>query len=539
MRWVLRNLVGVSALSLGLAACNSERLEELDEIRATDYKTTDVYANFCTSDASAVKSKLKFIFVLDKSGSNQGTATELGTDPDGSRRYDAIMHFLDQSVIPDPTISYALVNFSTNASRPGNDRFIDKAAFETKVINQKFESGCVYADKYDSGCPADGGWTNYLNAYSVVNELIAHDIQQAKDNLDEIESSSYVVFFVTDGAPITGGTPGNYIYQSTSDILGAVRGLKGLETLGENEPYVDIIQVHSLFYYNQVGDPAAETLLEQVADEGEGDFYSVSAGELIDFTRFGVPIREVKRVLRDVFVQNTNTTWENGLLKADSDGDTLSDVTEERLGSDPSVADTDGNGVDDGVEYRTNGKPCKDLLCRPGSFAEPYSSCTSFGDLDSDRLNDCEERVALDSYQSRWDSNSDWIPDGLAFAMYLAYSGNAEGSLDPDGDLVSTYQEVKDNTPPLFPNGSIVGLKQAKYFLTVESDDRIRTCYKLQVKDLAMRSDSKGNVMADLIRIWVVENTAVIDNKSFLKIAEKRVDPNGNGAITFERGDFQ
>jgi hypothetical protein len=58
----------------------------------------------------------------------------------------------------------------------------------------------------------------------------------------------------------------------------------------------------------------------------------------------------------------------------DSDGDGLTDVEEERLGTDPSEADTDGDGTDDGAEVEGNTDPT-DADDKPYAGGWPKDSC--------------------------------------------------------------------------------------------------------------------------------------------------------------------
>src|SRR6185436_12385344 len=70
----------------------------------------------------------------------------------------------------------------------------------------------------------------------------------------------------------------------------------------------------------------------------------------------------------------------------DRDGDALADVTEAVLGTDPTKADTDGDGINDGAEVRQGANPLDGLpgttgvlgaVATPG-FASDVSTC---GDL--------------------------------------------------------------------------------------------------------------------------------------------------------------
>ena len=72
------------------------------------------------------------------------------------------------------------------------------------------------------------------------------------------------------------------------------------------------------------------------------------------------PVRlRAKRTARDRLVRIPIS-----VLRADRDGDGLTDLVEERLGTDPTSADTDGDGVSDGVDYAPLTKPAHDPRAR-------------------------------------------------------------------------------------------------------------------------------------------------------------------------------
>lgn len=515
-----------------IVGCSDEKLKELERLFTVDAKPLEVRASFCTIPANKVKSKLKFLFAMDKSTSNQST------DPDGSRRYTPLLSFLNNAV-DDPTVYYSLINFSNEAGLanglPSNGLMNDRQGFINIVT---YESNPENRSPPD---PLDNGDTNYLAALGKIQKVIEDDINAAKA-APEIESSAYAVFFISDGVPIVNGR-----VQSKRDILNAVDAVMALEF---NSPeYVDQILLSTAYYY--IGnpdippttfDPDAKALLAEMADpkHGKGLALNFGAGQVIDFRQFAIPERNVKHNLRDIFFGNENAMWWNGDYLADSDGDAIPDKIEVQHGSYPLKVDSDGNGVSDGIEYFATGKPCTDSRCRP-DFASAYLSCQpyevagattrTFTDKDKDLLDDCAEKVILRSKSDNFDSNSDWIPDHLAFRRGIAFiSGTSESLLDPDQDKLMTYYEIKYNTPPYYDNNRILGLKQTKFTLKTLSDDPVQTCYELKVDDLMTLGPD------DLIRAYIFENTSIIDNKKFMRMGQKRATSN---IVEFIDSDFK
>lgn len=507
-----------------------EDLVPLDEFSVAENSITSLRGEFCTLPSDAVKSKLKMIIVMDKSGSNQNVPPDnAGTDIDGMRRYAPIKQML-QSYTADPTVFFSLVNFS-NTGNVVQEFTNDKDAF-LQVIEQQHNPS-----NQTPPHPNDGGWTNFEDALKTVHNMIDADIKAAKE-LPEVTSSYYVVFFISDGAPYVNGNDPDDL-QDKPVILDLVESILALSE--ESKMYVDSIQLHTGYYYNNTNPNAdAQTYMREMALKGFGDFFEFSAGEAIDFSQFALPTRNVKHVLRDVLLADLNSLWVEGKLYLDSDGDGVPDKTENDFGSNPQKADSDDNGVSDGVEMFAMGKPCKDDRCTPAG-AQPFGSCSQwidnssttarYTDLDKDGLNNCEEQVVLKSKIDSFDSNEDWMPDFLGLRNNIAFvAGSQEVQLDPDGDKTSNYNEVKLGTPIKFANDRLMGFKPFKYDLNVVSDDAEHTCYSLEINDIKMLQD------VEKFRLFLLENTAIIDTKRFMRTLD--VTLRLGETTTFTRDDF-
>jgi Bacterial TSP3 repeat len=109
--------------------------------------------------------------------------------------------------------------------------------------------------------------------------------------------------------------------------------------------------------------------------------------------------------LKRFFAFNRNAMARDGQQLVDSDGDGLSDDQERAIGTDPLNPDTDGDGLGDGLEVKMGLDPLT---------ANVITSCNPNLDTDQDKLNDCEERV-LGTEECVADTDGDGLPDFIEF----------------------------------------------------------------------------------------------------------------------------
>ncbi len=112
----------------------------------------------------------------------------------------------------------------------------------------------------------------------------------------------------------------------------------------------------------------------------------------------------------------------------DDDEDGLTNAQEARLGTDPNVADTDGDGLSDGEEVRR------------------YRTDPLRGDTDGDGLSDGDEVMKYRTDPNQVDTDGDGLSDGDEVMKY----GTDPLKIDTDGDTLSDGDEVlKHKTDPL------------------------------------------------------------------------------------------
>lgn len=514
--------------------CSSPTIEKYVE---TSYKVSKIGIDFCTTPADSIQSKLKFIFVQDRSGSNQRRFTlttppqqYAGTDPTGVRRFPAIISFLDglatQQSFDEQNTYYSFINFSTdpNLVRFGAQNFINDRDTFIDYVDQQGRPPYT-----DTNNPADDGWTNYRDTLTEVQTLINADVTAAERDFNNGVTptkiaSTYIIFFISDGEPINledgSTTPA---LQPLNQILSLVRRIVDLQNTKSD--YVDGISINTAFY-SDTANPVAEDYLRRMAQEGFGTFMSFLGNSAIDFTAFSIPPRTVRFSLKELWLTNSNAVWEDEFYKADADADGLSDEKEEFLGSNPNAYDSDGNRLGDGFEYRLDGRPCASANCAPRA-----SACTNVpnGDTDLDDLNNCEEqRLGADRRDP--DYNRDYIPDGLAmkWGINVVDASNA-ASLDPDSDGVSNYNELKYNSPIDFRNSLVPQLRLTSYTGRQLSTNVQQDCYHYDVHNMVFLSPT------DRFRVYVIENTRATNERRVIRRAE---GPSNFGTFNLTETDF-
>jgi hypothetical protein len=117
----------------------------------------------------------------------------------------------------------------------------------------------------------------------------------------------------------------------------------------------------------------------------------------------------------------TNITFSSGI--DDVDGDDLSTFDEYRQNTNPTLADTDGDGLSDGREVNLQG-------------TDPLRV-----DSDSDGLSDADELNMYGTNPLSTDSDKDGLPDGWEVANSLNPVSGSDALADADGDGLTNLEE--------------------------------------------------------------------------------------------------
>ena len=555
----------IVVIATTLSACGKSQLTELGQAIETTHSSTQVTVNFCLDPAYVPKQNLKTIIVLDHSNSNQinyklaadGTpavvngsidvSATYATDPNGLLRYGAtntpgtLLNFLYTQSIAAPTDStqrfYALVDFNSQKSTypPNSSGFTsDIADFYQAVLTDSQAGSGNGVTK-----PSDGGATDYLTALQAVNGIITADVQAAVacaarattatptaqcPNPGQQVASSYVVVFMSDGAPITSITGvgqdanGNVVVtgpvkanaQSTTDILGQVATLASLSA---NVKFVTSVNFFTIYYYYPGNvDVNGQKLLAQMAQVGNGIAYNQLSGSSIDYSKFQPPLKRIKYSLADVFVTNASATWWGTKYVADLDRDGLPDSVETTWGTDPTKADSDGNGVSDFVEYQIAAGAPRQSVNYAANLCQNIQRTTVAGAItfrasDLSGLNDCE-KLALNNVGGigNADSNGDLIPDFLEYKSGLPFQlGTAPAINVRDQDGLTTYQKIKYGLPVNISTAQLLSPQPASYDLRMVSSTASRDCFRLNVSNLPTVT------ALDVVRVDVLEKSELLN----------------------------
>lgn len=552
----MKILSAFAAFLTFLVACTPSSLVPLDKNAPVSLQYIDIDANFCTLPRAVAKQKVKYLFILDHSESNKpgfpdplNPTDVTNTDSTGARRYGPLINFV-RNLVPDPNnlTYFSLIDFDDKAYQPtGMTGFVqDPVAFvDTYATPDWIGTGSATAP-----VPVDQGFTNYQAALQMAFHLIRTDaLSESFAPTNPITTTNYQIIFVSDGTPTVATAPGSptpVVTQSfLVDISPVITSIMNIKTDPTLSPYIGGILLNTVYYFI-TGIPivAAQTLLNQMSNAGNGQYLEFNSGQSIAYQAFAPPVRNIRYNLADVWVENENVIGaDNGQLQLDSDGDGIPNSEELILGSNPYSADSDGNGVSDLVEYRTKGAPCNDAKCAPAG-RDTYAICDGFNPTvassgqvtfphsNNDALNDCE-KFTLGADRNTFDSNGDFVPDFLSLKNSIPFIAETTGAfLSPFGDSINNYNKLKLGYPTTVSMNNLLGFQpRVNALVHVASGSDDFDCYHLTSKSVAVLQ--QGNS----IKLSLILNNSVIDNKTIMSVASQKW--NGKDQIMyFNNGDF-
>jgi hypothetical protein len=205
-------------------------------------------------------------------------------------------------------------------------------------------------------------------------------------------------------------------------------------------------------------------LLSQMSYAGAGSTQVFTSAEQISggFLKVGQDLFTSRDplVYKEFLVSNENVLATPLGLQVDTDGDGLSDLTEQQLKTCPEDEDSDGDGLGDALEVKLAldplkaGSPveCLELKFKNETGEDPCNEGTDKtwirydNDKDRDGLNACEERL-LGTEDTLYDSDADGIPDRVEFKVGTNYLA-VDPHMDADQDGVTNREEVRSHTDP-------------------------------------------------------------------------------------------
>ncbi|MDD9945205.1 MAG: hypothetical protein OXU20_29450 [Myxococcales bacterium] len=167
--------------------------------------------------------------------------------------------------------------------------------------------------------------------------------------------------------------------------------------------------------------------MRNLAFSGLGSYQRYNNQAALTPAAFDVLRERARLGVKALFVANLNAKPAAGGPVVDSDADGLSDAEESELGTSPTNPDTDEDGITDLIESVVDFDPLSE------DMPVACNGVDASIDTDLDGLNDCEEAV-LGTEPTLVDSDGDGMPDQLelyAFTDYLEPDGELDA--DGDG----------------------------------------------------------------------------------------------------------
>jgi hypothetical protein len=491
-----QKLIKMFLIALIAVACTNTYLYDgrRDDEVPNDRALT-VRGEFCTPASDEVKRPIKVLIAMDASQSMEVT------DPLGSRAK-ATIDLID-NLPQEPEVSFVVMLFagSTTAWLNKNALCITQGT-TTPTCVPRFEQVTSYsvADKIRlrevilnfaaPGNMANRDSTDFVKPLTDMYALINRDIANlALVGGTQETRGRYSVIFLSDGQPT--------INQDRELLCGdGVRRLRQLKDLADDvrvntahvfQPTQVIASTNCDIDggYNPPGGaraciyptlPAAACplllvnqnadRLKQMAALGGGQFRDFRNNEPINFLNFA--FGQVRRtyVFDKLVVSNFSAPPQSAIELADTDSDGLLDRhpdpkvrDEAKEGTNPWVADTDGDGFSDGVEVyfrqrltangaaATSFNPNQRMLPDGGGVDRGCPAELRGVDQDCDGLTDCDEQI-IGTNALRADSDDDGVPDSVEFKLGTQPASD-DLRQDVDNDGLSNADEVSFHLDPL------------------------------------------------------------------------------------------
>ncbi len=447
---------------LALLACSRTTLEPVPEEPPPprDDRVT-LEGRLCTSPPGSKRFPLRVLFVVDASESMEVTDPP---DPETGETFreqavraawQTLLQTEDGAPRIDADARVGVVRFSAQArSRTPVDLNGDE------LPDTYFTDDVEQLETATRALRETDRTTNYVNALDEAYFELRTEMLGAE--AESLPRSRYVLVFLSDGLPDSANAGRRNNAGGIMESVGRLAELAELFDVGSFE-------LHTVYLSTDQGvllDQPAQALLEGMAELGGGTYRSVPNGEAVDFLHIDLSALERVFSLQSLVALNTHALQDFaqvptrrvprldegaykdvdhdgapscGDLLIDSDADGLSDLVERRVGSDPFVGDTDGDGVGDRIEWalRSSGLDPLD----PGD-----TGCLEQEDADGDGLLDCEE-VYLGTSSTAADTDQDGLPDRLE-ARGATSPVQPDDLDDLDWDHTSNGVEVRSGGDP-------------------------------------------------------------------------------------------
>ncbi|QDF02866.1 cell-cell cohesion protein MtsD [Myxococcus xanthus] len=268
--------------------------------------------------------------------------------------------------------------------------------------------------------------------------------------------------------------------------------------------------------YPEAAKKIAAWLLRRFADIGNGVYQEFNdTGEIsnlglgaLDYSSFAS-----RNVMKTLMVESLSSAPGDTGRVLDSDGDGVPDSVDNSftLKTNTFVADSDGDCLDDGFEYRREDqgfRAANDLDARGCNPASPLTPNCVCRDTDGDGLS----QFAEDYLRTRTgivDSDGDGVPDGLEARWGLNPLENSVSGLDTDGDGIPDAQELRAGSNPTRRDKAFherFGYQYETRIAEVRPDGSL--CYDFTVSNLQLVTppDRAGVKQGyNLFKVWFAE----------------------------------
>ena len=321
-----------------------------------------------------------------------------------------------------------------------------------------------------------------VSVRSRFNESAITDFVLTSDANDELSTNdTYVIFDDTDNVetPVILNIWGNDESVLSPSVLSLGRE-SSLFTFGYNLSIPAGEQVALLHFVSQSND-------RTVAMTNASDFSA-----LPPYAMTGLSLDELEII-------------ENFELAPDTDGDGLSDLREQLLGTDPSNTDSDGDSLPDGFEFDNALDPLNPADATQDADGDGIDNISEFNlgtnvnniDTDGDGLQDGVELNVHSTSPLLPDTDTDGLVDSFEVLYGFDPLAADESQLDPDGDLVTNIEEQEQGTNPLLADTDGDGVDDRDDI--APTDPNISEADVLLVSDLAPANDTSLPLHLDAI----------------------------------------
>jgi hypothetical protein len=266
--------------------------------------------------------------------------------------------------------------------------------------------------------------------------------------------------------------------------------------------------------------------LDKAGGTAVGDFLPINPtgiGGVFDFRPVADPNTGSGGLPVNAFIAYREVRgFERGLNRlgiSDNDGN------KDEPGTDPTLADTDGDGYPDGWEYwfwyyasffNLTGSAYNAADVGQGTLIESKVIETAFqpnvagadGDLDNDGLRNVEE-LTIGSNPIHWDTDGDGICDGWELIRTLNPLNPADGSTNPDGDYMA-YATVQRQFVTVVTGGITTNTYLAEGASVATNSGTFTTWYKYGDSNAVFAVGRPVTLSAGALVVSAVETNALL-----------------------------